>query len=66
MKSEDESISDIGFRTTPKGGLPHYYYNIRKSEALVKEMTNVACSRLGDIIHLQVQKGKVDMKTSIY
>ena len=57
-KTEDESISAIRFRTIPKGDLPYYSYIFRKSKPLGTEMKNVACSRLGAVLHLEIQKGK--------
>ena len=60
----DESMSAIRICTTPKGDLPHYSYIIRNPEPLVTEMKNVAFTRLGMMLHLDIQKGKEDMKTS--
>ena len=57
-------MSAIKFRTTPKGDLPHYSYIFRKPESLGTDMKNVACSRLGTMLHLEIQKGKEDTKTS--
>ena len=57
-------MSAIRFRTAPKGDLPHYLYIFRKPEPLGTEMKNVACSMLGTMLHLEIQKGKEDMKTS--
>ena len=50
--------------TTPKGDLPHYSYNFRKPESLGTEMKNDPCSRLGTMLHLEIQKGKEAKKTS--
>ena len=61
-KTADESMRAIRFRTTPKQDLPHYSYIFRKPETLGTEMNNVACSRLGTMLHLKIQKGKGDMK----
>ena len=61
---ENESMSAICCRTTHKGGLPHYSYIFRKTEPLVMEINNVVCYRLGTMLHLKIQKGKEDMKTS--
>ena len=52
VKTVDESMSVIRFRTTPKGDLPHYSYIFRKTEPLCIEIKNVACSRLGNMLHL--------------
>ena len=61
-KTADESISAIRFGTTPKGDLPHYSYIFRKPEPLGTEMKNVVCSSLGNMLHLDIQKGKEAMK----
>ena len=57
-------MSAIRFCTTPKGYLPHYSYIFRNLEPLGTEMENVACSRLGMMLHLEIQKGKEAMKKS--
>ena len=61
-KKEDELMSAIKFRTTPKVDLPHYSYIFRKPEPLGIEMNNVECSGLGKMLHLDIQKGKEAMK----
>ena len=61
---EDDSMSVIRFVTTPKVDLPRYSYIFRKLEPLGTEMKNVACSRLGTMLHLDIQKGKEAMNTS--
>ena len=63
-KMADESMSDIKFCTTTKGYLPHYSYIFRNKEPLGTEMKNVACYRLGAMLHPYTQKGKKAMKTS--
>ena len=57
-------MSAIRFCTIPKGDLPHYYFIFGNPELLVTEMKNMACSRLGTMLHLEIQKGKEDMKKS--
>ena len=57
-------MSAMRFRTTPKEDLPHYSYIFRNPEPLGTEMKNMACSRLGTMLHLDIQKGKEAMKTS--
>ena len=52
--------------STPEVDLPHYSNIFRKPEPLGIEMKNVSCSRLGTMLHLDIQKGKEDMKTSIF
>ena len=59
-----ELMSAIQLCTTPKGYLPHYSYIFRNMEPLWTDMKNMACSRLGNMLHLDIQKGKGDMKTS--
>ena len=51
------------FFTTPKIDLTHYYYIFSKSEILGTEMKNVVYSRLGMMLHLEIQKGKEAMET---
>ena len=63
-KTADESMSAIRFHTTPKGDLLHYSYIFRKPEPLGTDVKNVACSRLGTMLHLYIQKGKEATKTS--
>ena len=62
----DESMSAIRFRTTPKGDLLHCSYIFRQPEPLGTEMKNVACSRLGTMLHLDIQKGKEAMNKSTF
>ena len=62
----DESISAILFCTTPKGGLLHHSYIFRKPEPLGWKMNNMDFSRLGTMLHLDIQKGKEAMKTYIF
>ena len=62
-KTADESMSAIHFYTTPKGDLPHYSYIFRNPETLGTEMNGVACSRMGNMLHLDIQKGEEVMKT---
>ena len=61
-----ESMSAIQFCTTPKGYLPHYSYNFRKLESLGTEVNNVACSRLGTMLHLEILKVEEATKTLIF
>ena len=56
-KTADESMSAIRFRTTPRRDLPHHSYIFRKPEPLGTDMKNVAWSRLGTMLHLDIQKG---------
>ena len=63
-KTSDESMSAILFQTTPKGGLPHYSYIFRNPYPLGEEVNNVACSRLGNMLYLDIQKGEEAIKTA--
>ena len=49
---------------SPKGDLPHFSFIFKNPEPLGKEIKNVVCSRLGTMIHLEIQKGKEAIKTS--
>ena len=60
---EDESLSAIHFCTTPKGDLPHYSYIFRNMEPLGKYIKKIYCSRLGNVLYLDIQKGKKALKT---
>ena len=59
----DESMGDIRFWTTPKGDLTQYSYIFRKTEPLEMKIKNVACSRLGTMLYIGIQKGMEAMKT---
>ena len=54
----------IRFHTTPKVDLPHYYYIFRNPDPVGIDMKNVAFSRLGTMLHIEIQKGKEAMKIS--
>ena len=58
-----ELMSAIQFCTTAKGDLPQYSYIFRKLDPLGTEINNVTCSRLGTVLHLEIQRGKDTMKT---
>ena len=60
----DESMSTIRFCTTPKSGLPHYSYIFKNTEPLGEKIKHVYCSRLGSMLHLDIQKGEEAMKES--
>ena len=65
-KTSYDAMSDILFCATPKGYLPHYSYIFRKPYKFGTNMDNLACSRLRTLLHLEIQKGKEDMKTSTF
>ena len=41
-----------------KSDLPHYSYIYRNPEPLGMEIKNLACSRLGTMLYLDIQKGR--------
>ena len=57
-------MSDIHFCITPIGDLPHYYYIFSNMDTSGVEVKNVTCFMLGDMLHLDIQKGKEAMSTS--
>ena len=58
LKVGDESMGAIRFRTTAKGNLPHLSYILLKPEPLGTEFNTVACSVTGDLIFIELQRGK--------
>ena len=56
-------MSAMQFRITPQGDLPHYSCIFRKPEPLGEDMKNVACSRVGSMLHLEIQTGTEAVKT---
>ena len=62
----DESMSAIRSRTTAKGNLPHLSYTFRKTEPLGTEFKTVACSTTGDLLFIELHRGKEGMKHSKY
>ena len=65
-KVGDESMSEIRFRTTAKGNLPHLSYISRKTEPLGTEFKIVACSVTGELLFVEVHRGKEGMNHSKY
>ena len=61
-KSAYELMSAMLVCTTPKGDLPHYSYIFRKPYPLGDDIRNVYCYSLEDMLHLDIQKVKGDMK----
>ena len=57
-------MRSIRFHTTPKGDLPRYSFIFRNPEPLGTDMKRVECSRLGTMLHLDIQKGMEAMKKS--
>ena len=66
LKVGDESMSAIRFRTTAKGNLPHLSYILRKPEPLDTKFKTVAFSVTGDLLFIEVQRGKEGMKDICY
>ena len=58
MKVEYKSMSEISFKTTVKGKLPHLSYIFCKPEPLGTEFKKVAYSITGALIFIEVQIGK--------
>ena len=56
-------MSAIRFQTTPKGGITHDYYISRKPEPLRTELKNVEFYRSGDMLYLDIRKGKEENNT---
>ena len=52
-------MSAICFCTTPKVDLPHYSYILINPKKLGTELNGVACSRLGNMLYLDILKGEV-------
>jgi hypothetical protein len=59
----DESMSAFRPRTTKKGGLPHISFISRKPEPLGTEFKVVCCSVTGIFLFIEVQEGKLPMRT---
>ena len=66
LKVGDESMSAIRFWTTAKGNLTHLSYIFRKPDSLGTKFKTVACSVTGDLLFIEVQRGKEGMKDSRY
>ena len=59
-------MSFIQLFTPSKGYLPHYSYIFRNMYPLGTYMNNVDGSRLVNMLHLEIKKGKDAMKTPIF
>ena len=64
LKVRDESMSEIRFRTTAKGNLPHLSYIFCKPEPLGIEFNTFECYVTGELLFIEVQRGKEGMKQS--
>ena len=54
----------IFFCTTPKSDLPKQFFISRNTEPLGAELNDEVCSRLGNMLYLEIQEGKEATKTS--
>ena len=57
-------MSAMLFCTTLKVDSLNELYIFSKPDPWGTDMNNMACSRLGTILHLEIKKGKEAMKTS--
>ena len=56
-KTEYYLMSVINFCTTPKGDIQHCYYIFMRLDTMGMELNNVMCSRLGNMLYLEIQRG---------
>ena len=54
LKAEDDSMSEIRFRTTAKGDLTHLSYILHKPEPLRTEFKTVTCCVTGSLLLIEV------------
>ena len=66
LKVGDESMSVILFWTIEKGDLPKLSYILRKPDPLGKYFNKVACSITGDLLLIEVKRGKEGTNHSNY
>ena len=66
LKVGYESMSAIRFHTTAKGNLPHLSYILRNPEPLGTEFKTVACYVTGDLILIELNRGKEGTKNRKY
>ena len=66
LKFDNVSMSAICFWTTAKWDLPQFPYTSRKEEPRVTEFKTVACSFAGNLILIEIQRGKEGMKMINY
>ena len=60
----DELMRAIIFCTTPKKDLAHYSFIFKKPEILGTDIKNMVCTRLGMMLHLDIQNIKEVTKMS--
>jgi hypothetical protein len=63
IKLMDKSMSAWRPQASKTGGLPHLTFILRKPEDLGTEFKNAACGILNIMVHLEIQEGKVPIKT---
>ena len=49
---------------TIKGDIPHYCFILSNIQPLGTDLMNVVCSRIVNILYLDIQKDKEEMKSS--
>ena len=59
-------MSEIRFRTTAKGNLPHLSYMFCKPEPPGTDFKTLACYVTGALLFIEVQRGKEGVKHSKY
>ena len=64
LKVRDESMGAIVFQTTAKGNLPQLSHDLCKTEPPGTQFKTVACSVIGDLLLIEVKRGKEGMKYS--
>ena len=62
----DESMSEISFHTTVKGGLPHLSFVFRNLEPLGEVFKTMACSITGAFLFIDIQRWKDSMNKIKY
>ena len=66
LKVENDSTSAINLQATVKENLPHLSYIFHKPEPLGTKFKNVACSVIGSLILILIQRGKYGTKNRNY
>jgi hypothetical protein len=56
-------MSSFKPRTSKTGGLPNISFIKRKPKPLGTEFKDIACGITGIILHLEIQEGKLPMRT---
>ena len=66
LKVGNKSMSEINFHTTSNGNLLHLSYIFRKSEPLQTEFKTVTCYITGDLIFIEIYRGKENINNRKY